>query len=124
MPNVLALFDDAQRLEEAEAALAGHGADDDVVRVFRAQTPTADRSKKPSTRQSEERVVSQQGEVAMVGSPAGSAADLGLEPFGEAGEYFWRAHQDGAHLMVLDVDEPERAAETLDQAGAQRVHTV
>lgn len=124
MPNVIALFDDAQRLEEAQDALAEIHAEDDVVEVFRGPYPAAAKSEKPSHRQGEARVVSQQGEVAATGSPAGAAADLGLEPFGEAGEYFWRAHQEGAHLMVLDVAEPERAQEVLQQAGAQRVHAI
>lgn len=124
MPNVLALFDDAEKLESAKAALDEIGADDDIVRVFRGHEPAAARAESPSTRKAEERVVSQQGEVAAVGAPTGSAADLGLEPFGEVGEYFWRAHQEGAHLMVLDVVDADAAVETLENSGAQRVHAV
>ena len=124
MPNVIALFDDAARLEDAQDALAEIHAADDVVKVFRGHAPAAAISEKPSERQGEARVVSQQGEVAATGSPSGAAQDLGLEPFGEVGEYFWRAHQDGAHLMVLDVAEPEKTVQALQDAGAERVHAV
>ena len=124
MPNVIALFDDAERLEEAQEALAEIHADDDVVEVFRGPQPAAAVSDKPSERQGEQRVVSQQGEVAATGSPTGSAQDLGLEPFGEVGEYFWQAHQEGAHLMVLDVAEPEKTLQALQDAGAERVHAI
>ena len=124
MPNMLALFDDAKSLEEAEAALEGIQAGDDVVRVFRAGEPAAARSATPRTREADAHVVSQQGELAATGAPTGSAADLGIDAFGEAGEYFWRAHEEGAHLMVLDVAEPERAERALREAGAQRVHAI
>ena len=124
MPNVIALFDDAERLEEAQDALAKIHADDDVIKVFRGHRPAAATSEKPSDDQGEAHVVSQQGEVAATGSPAGSAQDLGLEPFGEVGTYFWRAHQDGAHLMVLDVEQPEKAEQVLKDAGAERVHAI
>ena len=124
MPNVIALFDDAERLEDAQDALAELRADDDVIQVFRGHQPAAAISEAPSERQGEARVVSQQGEVAATGSPSGAAQDLGLEPFGEVGEYFWRAHQDGAHLMILDVAEPERVQRALEDAGAERVHAV
>ena len=124
MPNVIALFDDAERLETAQDALADIHAEDDVIKVFRGHQPASAISDKPSEDQGDARVVSQQGEVAATGSPSGSAQDLGLEPFGEVGAYFWRAHQDGAHLMVLEVENPERAQQVLEEAGAERVHAL
>lgn len=122
MPNVLALFDDAKQVERAQAALEDAGAADDVVRVFLAPEPTTELDESASARDAEANVVSQQGEVAAVGAPTGSAADLDLDALGEVGQYFWRAHQEGAHLMVLDVADPQDAAQRLDDAGAQRVH--
>lgn len=124
MPNVLALFDDAQALENAQRQLEQIQADDDVVRVFRAASPEASRSPGPKRREEQAHVVSQQGEVAATGAPTGSAADLGLDAFGEAGGYFWRAHQEGAHLMVLDVEDPDATGRALRKAGAQRIHTI
>ena len=108
----------------SSSALGEIHADEDVVKVFRGHRPAAAISEKPSEDRGGARVVSQQGEVAATGSPSGSAQDLGLEPFGEVGEYFWRAHQDGAHLMVLDVEDPEKTRKVLHDAGAERVHAV
>lgn len=124
MPNVIALFDDAKRLETAEAALAGIHDDTSVVRVFRASEPAAGRSEAPRTRDGQSHVVSQQGEVAATGAPTGSAADFELDAFGDVGEFFWRAHAQGSHLMVLDVEDPERTRRVLEEAGAERVHAL
>lgn len=124
MPNVIALFDDAKRLEAAEAALADTHDENTVVRVFRASQPAASRSDPPRTRDGQAHVVSQQGEVAGTGAPAGSAADFELDAFGEVGDFFWRAHEQGSHLMVLDVEDPERTRRTLQEAGAERVHAL
>lgn len=115
--NVIAVFDDARALEGALRALHDAGLGEQVRHVDDASD--AGRTRAAAAQQ---QVVDQQGEMARVAPRTGSLPDLDLSPFGEAGEFFRDARQDGGKLVTLAADDPQRVAEILEREGATRVH--
>ena len=114
MPTIIAIFDDMKGLQDAQDELQRHGFGDAVRRVVDQGADDAEGSAPI--------VAGSQKQGAVTGyantTPGGFLDGMDL-PDGEA-EFVQDAIADGARVLVLDPDEPDRAADLL-RPHAQRV---
>lgn len=134
MVNVVGIFDDAAQLTKAQEALTHAGLGDDIVRVIEGGSERTAADPAPAE---DERVVpaplpagsSSTGGVAVVGQGSDAAprmVDFTPEDLGvgrEESEFLRQALEGGAHLLLLDTGDVERAVEILQREQAQRVIT-
>lgn len=132
MKTVVGLFEDMASLTAAQAALAEHDLDGDIVRVVDRGT-----ARGAGTTTDRLRVVDQEGEmvherVPPAGGPTtGDGSSTGVDPalaegllagLGQAAAFFRDALDHGGRLIVLRTRRTEEAARVLRAAGAARVY--
>lgn len=124
MPKVLGLFNSADDLSRAQAALQEAGLGDDIKRIIEGTSGSSsnDASTPPTIAAGSlpgGAVVNRAGRTAPTALNS-AVTELGLPE--EEREYFASTLEDGAKLLVLETSEADRAEKLLAAAGAQRTH--
>ena len=141
MATVVGLFDDLDGLHKAIDVLEKEGLGDDISQVFSGDTDAGANTGTgvDTGAGGAEQEVSNEGLLGggqMIGT--GGVANSGgpthpmtvnlqgalsrLDSLGEEGGFFRNSVEHGGKLVVLETDDPSKAAEILQETGAERVH--